>query len=149
MFIKIDIKGANTLLINIPHNKASQALPVLCEMVEKNLLCLDVGYYSEHKVIKPTCTVVLSDELTVESGHGGSETALKILASDIVPTENFVEIGSKAYVDLNTVNHKLKKEVQELKESKTYLEKEVQKLKNYIESAVIQGFTVETCVTDI
>lgn len=112
MFVVIDTKGANRILINIPSEGAEKSLPAIARMLENNAVFVQQNYYSA-EILRPDMFIVLGNQYKM-TDNGPEEL---IIAGDpnVIVEDGFVVARPEVFVSNKTTLAKKDDEINRLR----------------------------------
>ena len=125
MFVSIDTKGANHIVIHIPHEGADKSLPAIARMLEQNAVFIKKGWNSA-ELVKPEMSVVLGDKFEVEKD--GDEPIVVKESTAVLP-DDFVAATPDVFVSNAKAAKKATEDSQRLRTEVSHLKDQIESLK--------------------
>ena len=131
MFVSIDTKGANHIVIHIPHEGADKSLPAIARMLEQNAVFIQKSWNSA-SLVKPEMSIVLGDKFEMDK-DGDEQIVVKestaVLPADFVAaTPDVFVSNAKAAKKATEDSQRLRTEVSHLKDQIESLKAQLQEL---------------------
>lgn len=124
MFAVIETKGANHIIINIPHEGSEASLPALARMLEQNAVFVNVAW-REMSVTKPAMSIVLGDNYQID----GHDELLAVAKSGAVLPDDFVNATPEVFVSNAKQRKRHEDEEARLRAELTYTKNELDRIK--------------------
>lgn len=125
MFVSIDTKGANHIVIHIPHEGADKSLPAIARMLEQNAVFIKKGW-SSAELVKPEMSIVLGDKFEVEKD--GDEPIVVKESTAVLP-DDFVAATPDVFVSNAKAAKKATEDSQRLRTEVSHLKDQIESLK--------------------
>jgi hypothetical protein len=125
MFVSIDTKGANHIVIHIPHEGADKSLPAIARMLEQNAVFIQKGW-SSAALVKPEMSIVLGDKFEVEKD--GDEPIVVKESTAVLP-DDFVAATPDVFVSNAKAAKKAAEDSQRLRTEVSHLKDQIESLK--------------------
>ena len=125
MFVSIDTKGANHIVIHIPHEGADKSLPAIARMLEQNAVFIQKGWNSA-SLVKPEMSIVLGDKFEVEKD--GDEPIVVKESTAVLPAD-FVAATPDVFVSNAKAAKKATEDSQRLRTEVSHLKDQIESLK--------------------
>lgn len=131
MFVSIDTKGANHIVIHIPHEGADKSLPAIARMLEQNAVFIQKSW-NIASLVKPEMSIVLGDKFEMDK-DGDEQIVVKestaVLPADFVAaTPDVFVSNAKAAKKATEDSQRLRTEVSHLKDQIESLKAQLQEL---------------------
>ena len=130
MFIEVDVSKATALIISVPVEKSTNALPAVTQMLEENALFLNVSTYPNSvEEVKPSMTVHLQNTYSGGTTSYGSEKAIEytVTTSDCV-IEGYEKSTPELHLNFDKERKGYQTEIDNLKSKLSILENEKKSL---------------------
>lgn len=128
MFMKIDTRNANYIVISVPSETSATSLPQLINMFEHNAVFVQQSWSAPHTVVEPKIEIMLGDTLLTDNG----EHSMFVTKSDCVLDEQFVIYDPQVRADYVKALDKKEKENTKLRAEVNYLNNELNSLKEQL-----------------
>ena len=125
MFVSIDTKGANHIVIHIPHEGADKTLPAIARMLEQNAVFIQKGWNTA-SLTKPEMSIVLGDKF--EFDKDGDEPIIVKESTAVLPPD-FVSATPEVFVSNAKAAKKATEESQRLRTEVLHLKDQIESLK--------------------
>lgn len=125
MFVSIDTKGANHIVIHIPHEGADKSLPAIARMLEQNAVFIQKGWNSA-ALVKPEMSIVLGDKFEVDKD--GDEPIVVKESTAVLP-DDFVAATPDVFASNAKAAKKAADEAQRLRTEVSHLNHQIESLK--------------------
>lgn len=130
MFVSIDTKGANHIVIHIPHEGADKSLPAIARMLEQNAVFINKGWNSA-SLVKPEMSIVLGDKFEVEKD--GDEPIVVKESTAVLPSD-FVAATPDVFVSNAKAAKKAAEDSQRLRTEVSHLNHQIESLKAQLQA---------------
>lgn len=125
MFVSIDTKGANHIVIHIPHEGADKSLPAIARMLEQNAVFIRKEWNSAG-LVKPEMSIVLGDKFEVDKD--GDEPIVVKESTAVLP-DDFVAATPDVFASNAKAAKKAADEAQRLRTEVSHLNHQIESLK--------------------
>ena len=125
MFVSIDTKGANHIVIHIPHEGADKSLPAIARMLEQNAVFIQKSWNSA-SLVKPEMSIVLGDKF--EMDKDGDEPIVVKESTAVLPAD-FVAATPDVFVSNAKAAKKATEDSQRLRTEVSHLKDQIESLK--------------------
>ena len=128
MFVSIDTKGANHIVIHIPHEGAEKSLPAIARMLEQNAVFIQKGWDTA-SLCKPEMSIVLGDKFELD--RDGEEPIIVKESSAVLPPD-FVQATPEVFTSNAKARQQAADESQRLRAEVTHLTNQIAALKSQL-----------------